>query len=186
MKRSGLPQRTKPMPRGEGPARKTGLARGTAPPWRGFGSPLVPAKVTVPAGQRRPRRRETGFTPEIRLAVRTRAGDGDPLEARCECCGRWLGLYGGQVHHRCNRGMGGSRTRNTIQNAALLCGDPYTGCHGAATREEKRMKDRGFLLDSGQKPLLVAVKPYGTGRPGRWLTADGRYTFSPPEGAEVA
>ena len=128
-------------------------------------------------------KRDTGFSPAVKLAARTRAGGGDPTDARCEADGVWLGLHGGQVHHRMNRQMGGSRTRNTIQNAALLCGDPYTGCHGAATREEQRMRDRGFVLNSGQNPLLVAIRPYGAGQAPRWLTAGGGYGT---EASEVA
>lgn len=184
MKRGGPPARRAPMERGPGPARQTPMPARTRPLPQGKPLAAVSARRQATPPPPRPRR-ETGFTAEVKLAVRTRAGGGDPLEARCEVDGVWLGIDGGQVHHRCNRQMGGSRRRNVIQNAALLCGTPQTGCHGAATRLEVRMRDRGFVLDSGQNPLLVPVRPYGDERP-RWLTAEGGCTFTPPEGAEAA
>jgi len=96
--------------------------------------------------------RETGFTAAQRLLIRTRAGSGDPEQALCEACGIWLGRAGGQVHHRQNRQMGGSRRRNRVSNGALLCGTPEVGDHGEATRLAPRMKEMGFVLESWQKP----------------------------------
>jgi hypothetical protein len=130
------------------------------------------------------RPRDTGFSPAVKLAVRTRAGGGDPEEAACEACARFLGRHGGQVHHRQNRQMGGSRRRNTVQNAGLLCGTPddFRTCHGKATRGDAHMKGAGWVLDSGQNPALEPVMLHGAdGGITAWLTEDGEYSFEPPE-----
>lgn len=123
----------------------------------------------------------TGFSAAVKLACRTRAGGGSAEDALCEACGRWLGRHGGQVHHRINRQMGGSRFRNTIVHAALLCGDPFTGCHGAATRLSGRMKAMGFVLLSTQDPAAEPVMLHGEqGGATVWLTKDGRYSAARP------
>jgi hypothetical protein len=50
----------------------------------------------------------------------------------CVRCGVVL-AGGGNVHHRRNRGEGGSRKANVISNLILLCGSPISGCHGDVT-----------------------------------------------------
>lgn len=130
--------------------------------------------------------RDTGFSAKVKLAVRTRAGNGEAADASCEACGRFLGLRGGQVHHRIDRGMGGSRLRNGIQNASLLCGVPndYTTCHGKATRGDAHMRAQGFVLDTGQNPAAESILLHGLDRGDQmWLTADGGYSPKPPGGA---
>ena len=123
----------------------------------------------------------TGFSAAVKLACRTRAGNGDPYEARCEACGRWLGMTGGQVHHRQNRQMGGSRLRNTIMNASLLCGNVYELCHGAATRLSDRMKAMGFVLLSTQDPAAESVMLHGQQSGVTvWLTPEGGYSAVSP------
>ncbi len=168
-----MPPRAKPMARGKGLAPGKPLAR-TA------GLARKPA-ATPPA--RAAQRTETGFPPAMRLLIRTRAGNGDPDNAICECCGRWLGRYGGQCHHRLARQSGGSRRRNRLSNGLLACGTPFTLCHGEATAFRQHMKDKGFVLNSGQDPALVPVRLYG-GTRRVWLGDGGGYLLAPP--AEVA
>jgi hypothetical protein len=133
----------------------------------------------------------TGFTPRVRLLVRTRAGGGDPHDACCEACGTWLGLHGGQIQHRLSRGRGGSKDPvvRSPANAALLCGTAFTGCHGdAESRDSDRgMEARGFVIRHGVgpefDPRFVPVILFGGVE--RWLSeAEARYLDEAP--AEVA
>ena len=137
------------------------------------------------ARERRNRSRadDTGFTAVQRLAVRTRAGNGDPAEASCEMCGIWLGRHGGQVHHRQNRQMGGSLLRSQLSNGLLACGtplDPAT-CHGKATTGtgdvKRAMQAMGFVLETGQDPLSEPVMLHGQdGGVPVWLDDAAHYT----------
>ena len=91
----------------------------------------------------------------MKLQCRTRAGNGDPGQARCECCGCFLGRDGGQVQHRLARGSGGSSNPlvRSLANAALLCGTSVTpSCHGdAESRDPKRdMEAKGFVIRHGK------------------------------------
>lgn len=133
---------------------------------------------TVPALP--PPRRATGFPARVKLAVRTRAGMGDPDDAVCESCGMWLGRYGGQVHHLIDRGMGGCTLTmiNSPVNAALLCGDPFTGCHGLATAFDAGIGTRGFWLKRGTDPRLKPMTLHGGVL--AWRSEDGRYLFDAP------
>jgi hypothetical protein len=141
----------------------------------------VPLKRSQP---RHARPKDTGFSQAVKLAVRTRAGHGDADCASCEACGRHLGRHGGQVHHRLNRQMGGSKLRNGAQNAALLCGTPddYSTCHGKATRLDAHMKAAGWVLESGQDPALESVMLHSAGSGMTvWLAGDGSYSLTMPE-----
>jgi hypothetical protein len=132
----------------------------------------------------------TGFSAKVRLQTRTRAGNGDPFQALCECCGTWLGLHGGQIQHRLARGMGGSRNPlvKSVVNAALLCGTTFTLCHGNAEsrNREHGMEAKGFVIRSGNgpehDPRFVPVTLF-TGRKVRFGD-DGQYHDEPP--GEVA
>ena len=174
MKRTAMPQRTQPMSRGKGLAPGKPLAR--------TGSLTQAAGLQRKPGNTQPKRRttETGFPPAMRLQIRTRAGNGDPENAICECCGRWLGRYGGQCHHRLGRQAGGSRRRNRLSNGLLACGTPFTGCHGEATAFRQHMKDKGFVLNSGQDPAMVPVRLHGGNRR-VWLSDDGGYLLAAPQ-----
>lgn len=135
----------------------------------------------------------SGFTPRIRLVVRTRAGLGDPDQARCESCGAFLGRRGGQFQHRDARGIGGSRNRviNGCAGAALLCGTRYTGCHGLCEDRDPGMKTAGWWIPAGRgaavDPRLVPVELWTPQGPvTRWLGEDGTYLNNPPEITELA
>lgn len=167
-----LPQRTKHMRRGEssnGPRPVLTVVRDI-----GSGTPPV---------QRKPKPR-TGFPAKVKLAVRTRAGGGDPDEARCESCGTWLGRNDGEIQHLDARGMGGARLpiTNTIVNGALLCGSgsARTGCHGKSENRHLDMHRRGFWLRGNQVPGQVPVQLWTH----RWvyLLPDGTYGNEPQEG----
>ena len=139
-----------------------------------------PAAWSPPVLPSRPR--ATGFPARVKLAVRTRAGMGDPDDAVCEACGLWLGRRGGQVHHIIDRGMGGCTLAviNGPANAALLCGDPFSGCHGLATKFDAGIGAKGFWLSHSADPRLEPMTLHGGVK--AWRSEDGRYLFEPPEG----
>lgn len=103
----------------------------------------------------------------------------------CELCGRLL--HDGYAwvqphsdHHRQPRGQGGTSDPavNSPTNRLLLCGTGTTGCHGVVERNRRAAYDAGLLVahgihDPGRVPVELAQ--------GRvWLTADGRYSDTPP------
>jgi len=141
-------------------------------------------------------RTETGFSRAVKLAVRTRAGNGDPDQARCEACGKWLGRRLGQVHHRAGRGSGGCTDEvvNSCANAALLCGTALTGCHGLATAFKL---GGGFVIKHGTTPeydprnvSIMLASRHGSGT--AYLAQDGLgpdgtgYLLRAPEGTVAA
>ena len=102
----------------------------------------------TPGLSRSPRQRgaprETGFSRSVKLAIRTRAGDGDPANARCEHSGVFLGPDGGDYQHVVARGMGG--TRNALLNSAangVLLSRPS---HNLAESRDPEMRAQGFWL----------------------------------------
>jgi len=176
-RRTPLPPRKAPLSQGVPLSRKAPLSASRA----GLGrtAPLRPGR------QPRAPRSETGFSPAVKLQVRTRAGNGDPDEARCEHCGVWLGRYGGQVQHIVARGMGGTSNPvlGTAANGALLCGTAQSGSHGLAERRDREMGVRGFWLPQGTDPRLVPMM-LASGRGSGitvWRSVDGRYLFEAPE-----
>jgi 5-methylcytosine-specific restriction enzyme A len=146
------------------------------------GKPLS-SRTGIGRSQPRPRpsraRRDTGFSPAVRLGCRTRAGAGDPEQARCEAHGGFLGLHGGEIQHRRARGRGGSRDPLTasVANAALLC----RPCHDLAEARDPGMgpDGAGFWIWSWQSPLEVPVLlAAADGSFRAWFTADGGYSTS--------
>lgn len=86
-----------------------------------------------------------------RLLVYARAGQ------CCELCGVYA--YGGSLHHRRPRGMGGSKDPVTSSpaNALLLCGSGTTGCHGQVEGNRADALERGLLLRQHQDPTTEPV-----------------------------
>jgi hypothetical protein len=176
VRRSPLPPRAKPVPRGKGFAPNpdiTGTLKRT-----GAGGNRAPATAS-----RRPVR-DTGFSYEQRMTVRARAGNGDPDDARCEACPRWLGRYGGEVQHRCARGEGGSRLRNNLANAVLLCGSALSreGCHwDCENRGGERnagLYEQGFWRWIDEHPRIAQIPIMLHGAGGGitvWLDDSGSY-----------
>lgn len=170
-----------------------------ANPYSTFKSPPVPLPRTEwlsrsggakprpnPGRSRNQHPRDTGFSAAVRLVARTRAGNGDPDEARCEACSVWLGRFGGQIQHRLARRAGGSRNDpevGSVANAAVLCGTSADGDHGRAERREREMgpDGAGFWLRTGQRPSAEPILLAGVGGGVKvWLTADGGYSASAP------
>ena len=136
-----------------------------------------------PAAGRAPRK-ATGFSRAVKLAVRTRAGDGDPDNARCEATGVWLGRYGGEIQHRRARGMGGTSdpVTNSIVNAVLLSKE----AHRLAESRDEGMNAEGFWLRNGEDPALTPILLHSQNGSGMtvYLGEDGLYHEQAP--GEVA
>ena len=73
-------------------------------------------------------------------------------EDTCVKCGLIL-AGSGNVHHRRNRGQGGSRKANVISNLITLCGTPLSGCHGDVTLHpwEFDAEENGWVLSTNGK-----------------------------------
>lgn len=135
MKRGGPIQRKTPMPRG-----------------KGFKTTANPPKRTASKQTKTNRRLDT-------LKAQARRRD----QSACVVCGVYVG-DGGNVHHRRNRGMGGSRAANVVSNLMTACGSPSSGCHGLLTTRpwEIDAEQHGWVLptngtaDPATVPVLVA------------------------------
>lgn len=84
--------------------------------------------------------------------------------AHCQMCGKWLleGVVVRSIHHRLNRGRGGSALLERASILITLCGDGVFGCHGWIGREPKAAGMTGWLLprnnpdiDPTQEPILT-------------------------------
>lgn len=118
-----------------------------------------------------------GFPDPVRQLVYLRAS------YRCELCRE--SAEGGSVHHRRPRGMGGDKRPETslASNALLLCGSGTTKCHGWVESHRDHALLLGLLIPKGS-PILPADIPValGHGIGSVWLTDDGQYRTTPPEG----
>jgi len=123
----------------------------------------------------------SGFTPKVKLQIRTRAGGGDPAQARCEATGVFLGEHGGEYQHIVARGMGGTSdpVKNSAANGCLLSPE----AHRIAEARDPHMREMGFWLPQGTDPRAEPMMLHGTG-PLVWRSEDGEYLFAPPQ--EVA
>lgn len=92
-----------------------------------------------------------GFPPQTRALAYARA------DRLCELCGAYA--YGGSLHHRRPRKMGGDKRPATsaVSNALLLCGSGVTGCHGRIESDRNWARDEGLLLRPDEDPTAVPV-----------------------------
>lgn len=114
----------------------------------------------------------SGFSAKTREIVYARA------DRCCEREGCGVYAYGGSVHHRRARGMGGDKrsTTDRASNAILLCGSGTTGCHGWVEQNRATAIEAGLLVPSTLEPAEIPV----TLRYGRVLLHDdGTYGSVP-------
>lgn len=164
MKRSPMPPPKKPIGRNKLLEQKTPMPSG-----KGFKSTANP-----PKRKSSDRAKMNKGLPELKAEARRRDGD------CCVKCG--VALNGsGNVHHRRNRGIGGSRKANVISNLIILCGTPTTLCHGEVTLEPEECDafGNGWRLSTNGKEdpatVPVNVKRLGWALPladGSWLRLD--------------
>jgi 5-methylcytosine-specific restriction protein A len=94
----------------------------------------------------------SGFPPHVRLLAYARS------DQRCEVCGVYA--YGGSLHHRRPRGMGGDKRpeTNSIASALVLCGSGSTGCHGWIETHRDESLERGLLVSRYDNPAEIPVE----------------------------
>jgi hypothetical protein len=153
-----MPQRTKPLKAGATLGRNPAAAQ----------SPRTAPTIRTVAAVRRAR--DTGFTPAQKLLIRTRAGNGDPAQARCEATGVFLGEHGGEIQHIQARGMGGSRLRNNVANGVLLA----CAVHRLAEARDEHLHEQGFWRYSHEVPGPIMLHGQNGGVLA-WLDDEGRY-----------
>jgi hypothetical protein len=154
------------------------MVTGGGVPERPSGSRRRDAAASVP-------KPATGFSERVVLAIRARAGDGDPDDAVCEACGMWLGRHLGEVQRRL--AWGGRDSSLPMVNTVLLCGSGLlraTGCCGRAAMCDPQFNAWGFWLRCSEDPAETPIQRHGVKRPGLtvWLAADGTYRSRPPSG----
>jgi hypothetical protein len=147
-------------------AARTGLVRTTSlQPGTGIARSAELGRSGVPAARsaRTTSRRDgrnTDPAPEVVAAVHARAG------GCCERCGLSIanGVRGSDysIHHRDNRGTGGSSNPeiNAPSNLLVLCGHGTAGCHGFVHAHPSRSYDNGWLVRMGktrpsEQPVLI-------------------------------
>lgn len=114
----------------------------------------------------------SGFPPAVREIIYARA------DRCCERCGKYA--YGGSIHHRRPRGMGGSRNpvTNSAVNGVLLCGSGTTGCHGEVESNRPQAILDGWIVPQHTDPTFVPIRHLHYGLV--YLDPDGMYLSAPP------
>jgi hypothetical protein len=131
---------------------------------------------------RQSRPADTGFSAKVKLDTRTRAGGGDPEDARCEATGVWLGPYGGEIQHRVARLSGGRGPKapwwfHTAANAVLLSRE----AHRLAEARDPVLFEAGFWLRSTQDASAEPIMLHDLGGGLTvWLGPGGEYLFTAP------
>lgn len=78
---------------------------------------------------------------------------------RCMMCGKVLWAGQGSVHHRLNRGRGGSAKLERASILITVCGDGVFGDHGRVTRNPKWAESIGWLLPRNNPDIDPTAEP---------------------------
>jgi 5-methylcytosine-specific restriction protein A len=96
----------------------------------------------------------SGFLAHVRLLAYARS------DQRCERCGVYA--YGGSLHHRRPRGMGGDKRpeTNAVSNAIVLCGHATSpdGCHRWVENHRTDALELGLLVSKYDNPAETPVE----------------------------
>lgn len=145
MKRTAMPQRTKPMPRTSFKPKAdagAGLKRtGTTKSRKASASTVIPQPV--------------------KDAVDAR--DQKYGQPQCQRCGRMITGWFSR-HHRDPRGMGGSKADpHALVNLVLLCGSATSrgGCHHEVESRRKQARIDGWLVPDGISAEDWPVRRFG-------------------------
>ena len=95
-----------------------------------------------------PKAKRKDVDPARRL-VRSRDGH------NCQMCGRSIVDYPSSIHHRINRGSGGSAKLERASLLIRICGTGTTGCHGWVTEHPVEASGAGWILPK----LNISIDP---------------------------
>lgn len=110
-----------------------------------------------------------------RTLVRRRDG------GRCQMCGRWVDGYVKSIHHRINKGSGGSAQYERASLLITLCGTGTTGDHGWVTENPTAAGPAseggtGYLLPRNNPDIDPTREPILTYQGWRLLADDGTWS----------
>lgn len=90
-----------------------------------------------------------GFSPKTRQIIYERSG------GLCEIC--YQSAFGGSVHHRQPRGMGGTASvkKNQPSNGLMTCGSGVSGCHGYLESHRAEAYAKGWLVRQHDDPSSI-------------------------------
>ena len=95
----------------------------------------------------------------------------------CQMCGRSIVDYPSSIHHRINKGNGGSAKYERASLLIRMCGTGTTGCHGWVTTEPRRAGLWGWLLPRNNPDIDPTAEPILTYR--GWVTLDDEGNLTP-------
>jgi hypothetical protein len=88
---------------------------------------------------------------------------------QCQMCGRSIVDYPSSIHHRINKGSGGSAKLERPSLLIRMCGTGTTGCHGYVTEHPKDAAATGWILPKNNPDIEPTTEPV--------LTYLGWFTF---------
>jgi hypothetical protein len=117
------------------------------------GAPLKRHKPLRTSREKRTGRRDTGPARPTRLTVLERD------EYRCSVCGQSVLEIPFNIHHRRNRGAGGSSDPaiNAPSNLLTVCGTGTTGCHGWIGSSPAEALEHGYTVSLNSREATTDV-----------------------------
>jgi hypothetical protein len=80
-------------------------------------------------------------------------------DSHCQMCGKPLWTGQGSVHHRLNKGRGGSALLERPSILITVCGDGVFGDHGRVTRNPTWAESIGWLLPRNNPDIRPEEEP---------------------------
>ena len=89
----------------------------------------------------------------------------------CQMCGRSVVDFPSSVHHRINRGTGGSAKLERASLLIRICGSGTTNCHGWVTEHATKAGELGWVLPKNNPDIDPTTEPILTHEWG-WVLLD--------------
>lgn len=80
----------------------------------------------------------------------------------CQMCGRSIVDYPSSIHHRINRGSGGSAKLERASLLIRICGSGTTACHGWVTEHTAEASRLGWVLPKLNAGIDPNAEPIAT------------------------